>query len=465
MNSGNAKRSAHEIIKVGNTYEIDIHSLDEDGVGSASLYGVRLYISGGVPGDRCIIRISHRGKNSATGELIKIITPSPVRLPVRPCSHTKCDGCTLLQMSYEAERTWKQDKVRKAFADNGIDSASFLEEIESPGEQFAYRNSAKLVIGGTMDKPVIGIYKRHTHDITPLTECRLHHPLINRIIRTLLEGIKKLKIPIYHSQSGSGFLRYLGIRIAEDIHEAMVVLVTARRSYNELHHLSKFLQQQVPEITVIAQNVNTTSGNTIFGQQDFFHTKKKFLTTSLGHLRLQLSPRSFFQVNTVGAKRLYDLAYNWLSLTGSERVLDIYCGVGGIGLYSAAHAGSVTGLEFNLSAVADAEINARLNRLKYCRFLAGDAKDLIPELLDDGENFSRIILNPPRTGCSPAVLNGVALMKPDKIAYISCNPLTLARDLVLLSDKGFKISHIYPVDMFPQTPHIECVACIEPANR
>jgi 23S rRNA (uracil1939-C5)-methyltransferase len=449
-------------LSVGTTQNFTIESLDNDGIGWCRQDGVTVTIPGAYPGETVTARITHRGRSMATAALTRILTPSPQRLPVTSCRNTgECDGCPLINLSAEAQHTWKTDRVRYAFHAYQALKEVLISPLATPGAALRYRNSCKLVIGGTFNRPVIGIYKRRSHAIVPLLDCPLHHPLLNRIAKVTAEGIRKLKVPIYHQQTGNGFLRYLAVRVSETANEALVVLVTGQRSFNELHHLAAYLQRSIPEVSVIAQNINPSLGNIIFGQQDVFQTKRHYIVETLQHIRLQLSPRSFFQVNTAGAGYLYQSVATGLALTGREHVLDIYCGVGGIGLYLAKDAASVTGIEEIEPAVADAERNARLNRLTNCRFIAGDASEQIEELLDAGEHFDRIVVNPPRSGCSKEVLDAIIKSSPPLLAYVSCNPDTLARDLLHLVQNGFKIVGVQPVDMFPQTPHVECVAILQ----
>jgi 23S rRNA (uracil1939-C5)-methyltransferase len=449
----------------GSTLELDITGLDNDGIGWCRQGSLTITVPGAYPGEKVLVKIQHRGRHQASTTLVKVLSPSPDRAKVSPCKQMgQCDGCPLINLAPDAQAAWKTERIRYA-----LNSYQSLKKVPvlplaTPGNKLGYRNSCKLVIGGTFSKPAIGIYKRWTHDIIPLENCPLHHPLLNRIAAATATAIRKNKIPIYHQQTGNGFLRYLAVRVAETTNEVMVVLVTGNRSYNELHHLAAYLQKEVPEIAVVAQNINPSSGNIVFGQTDHFHTKRQHIIEHIGHIKLQLSPRSFFQVNTAGAVNLYQSVADWLALTGKEHLLDIYSGVGGIGIFLAHRAATVTGLEEIEPAVDDAARNARLNRLTNCRFIAGDASRLIAELIEEGERFDRIVVNPPRSGCSPEVLDAICKLAPAKLAYVSCNPDTLVRDLAHLCQQGFVVAAVQPVDMFPQTPHLESVAYLERAK-
>jgi 23S rRNA (uracil1939-C5)-methyltransferase len=245
----------------------------------------------------------------------------------------------------------------------------------------------------------------------------------------------------------------------------MVVLITADKSYNEIHHLSKFIRDALPEVEVIASNVNNSDGNVIFGQKDTFLTKKQYLTEQVGDVYVQISPRSFFQVNTAGALLIYDKVKEWAALDKQSTVLDLYCGIGGIGLFLAGQAKKVIGIEVVEEAVADARKNARLNGFRNCRFEAGDAAELLEELTDEGEKVDVVVLNPPRKGCDENVLRSVSGLAPRRIIYVSCSPESLMRDLNILKKLGYTCREIQPVDMFPQTVHVENVARIEKIDK
>ena len=320
--------------------------------------------------------------------------------------------------------------------------------------------AAKLVVAGKFAEPLIGMYRSNTHEVIDIADCPLHHSLINSVVKVVKEGIRKGKVPVYSPRTQSGIIRYLVVRVSESSDRAMVVFVTARRSFNEIHHLAKYLQARVPEVVVVAQNVNSSTGNVILGQQDHFVTKEQVLPDAIGNIRFMISPRSFFQINNSGARSIYEKVLQWSALSGTETVVDVYCGVGGISLFLAGGAKEVIGYETVGEAVADAEKNARLNGIRNCRFEAGDAAELLGGLHEEGEKPDLVILNPPRKGCEEKVLKSVAALGPKKVIYVSCSPETLARDLDILAGYGYKTLEIQPVDMFPQTPHIENVALL-----
>jgi 23S rRNA (uracil1939-C5)-methyltransferase len=444
----------------GQTVELQITSTNDEGFGVAFHEGTRVLVAGALPGEVLIGRVTYVGRREAFANILRPLKTSPDRETAPACGMGRaCDGCGLMQMRYPAQLAWKKNLVTNEFSKHpALFEAKIYDTIASP-KQLNYRNTAKLVIAGKHSDPVIGIYRRNTHDVLEIEDCQLHHPLINKVVKAAKQGIKKGKVPIYNAKSEMGLLRYLVVRVAEPSDQVMVVFVTSEQGYNEVHHLAKFVQQAVPEVAVVAQNINSSTGNVIFGHKDRFLTKAQTLRAYVGKKSFNLSPHSFFQVNSGAAHIIYQKVRELAQLSGTERVLDVYCGIGGISLYLADKAKEVVGIEFVEAAVADATQNAALNRAENCSFEAGDAARLIDEIGEEG-GADVIVLNPPRKGCDPKVLKSVAAINPERIIYVSCSPETLARDLDILSGLGYRTVEVHPVDMFPQTVHVEDVALV-----
>lgn len=443
--------------------ELKIASLDEDGYGTArSEEGMTLKVAGAIPGDAALVVIDHVAGGSAFCHVKKLLQPSLLRSKRPPCSESAdCGGCPLVAMKYSEQKVWKRGMVLSELAKYPELAGTTVHGLLSPTNLIHYRSTAKLTVAGKFSDPFIGIYRRASHDVYDLEQCPLHHPLINKVVDAVRKGITKCKVPVYNPQSKMGLLRYLVVRVSVSEKKAMVVFVTAKRSYNEIHHLSRFVQEQVPEIQVMAQSVNSSEGNVIMGQKDYFLTPVHHLTDKVGDISFRISPRSFFQVNNSGADLIYSQVRDWAALTGSETVLDMYCGIGGIGLFLARQARQVIGVEVVEEAVADAALNARINSIRNCRFEAGDAAELLEEMAEEERRVDVAVLNPPRKGCEANVLERIAALAPRAILYVSCSPASLARDLVVLKKLGYDCREIQAVDMFPQTVHVENVARLE----
>ncbi|MEI7817037.1 MAG: 23S rRNA (uracil(1939)-C(5))-methyltransferase RlmD [Desulfuromonadales bacterium] len=443
-----------------NVLELRIASLDEDGYGTArSEDGMTLRVSGALPGDVVLAGIDHVAGGTAFCHVKKLLQPSPLRSNNPPCRESAdCFGCPLISMKYSEQKNWKRGMILAEIAKYPELSVTTVHPLLSPDNLIHYRTTAKLTVAGKFTEPFIGIYRRASHDVYDLEQCPIHHPLIDKVVEAVRRGIKKGKVQVYNPQSKMGLLRYLVVRVSTYEKKAMVVFVTSKRSFNEIHHLGRFVQEQVPEVEIVVQNVNATEGNVIMGQKDFFLTKKLHLTERIGDVSFRVSPRSFFQVNNSGANLIYSKVREWAGLNGSETILDLYCGIGGISLFLAEGARNVIGVEVVEEAVADATMNARINGIKNCQFEAGDVADLLDEMIGDNLSVDVAVLNPPRKGCDQNVLERVSALGPKSIIYVSCSPQSLARDLDILHKLGYLCSEIQPVDMFPQTVHVENVA-------
>ncbi len=440
--------------------ELRISSLDEDGYGtSRNEDGMTLKVGGALPGDVVLAGIDHVAGGTAFCHVKKLIQPSQLRSNNPPCRESAdCFGCPLIAMKYSEQKNWKRGMILAEIAKYPALSGIVVHPLLSPDNLIHYRTTAKLTVAGKFSEPFIGIYRRASHDVYDLEQCPIHHPLIDKVVEAVRKGIKKGKVPIYNPHSKMGLLRYLVVRVSTHEKKAMVVFVTSQRSFNEIHHLGRFVQDLVPEVDVVVQNVNATEGNVIMGQKDYFLTKKLYLTERIGDVVFRISPRSFFQVNNSGANLIYRTVREWAGLTGSETVLDLYCGIGGIALFLAGVAKEVIGVEVVDEAVEDATMNARINGIRNCRFEAGDVAVLLDEMSSEKLPVDVAVLNPPRKGCDQNVLERVAALGPKSILYVSCSPQSLARDLDVLNRLGYTCSEIQPVDMFPQTVHVENVA-------
>lgn len=460
MNKIPASKKKKPLLEKNEVIELDVSALDEEGYGIGILTNFQIRISGALPGERVRAKVTHSGQHRVTASRISLVTPSPSRVS-SPCPiSVKCSGCPLIEMSYPAQLAWKESQLTNHVKQyQALINTPILPVVPSP-QKLGYRNSAKLVVGGKFTAPLIGIYKRESHEILDIGDCGLHNPLINRIVSVVRKGIVKGRVPVYNPKSQQGLLRYLLIRVAEHENRAMVVLVTSRRSFNEIHHLAAFIRKEVPEIDVVAQNVNNSTGNVILGNIDYPITKAISLQATVDDIRFLVSPRSFFQVNSGSAALIYNLIRKFSGLYGTGNVLDLYSGTGAISLFLKDQATSVYGIEVVDAAVEDARRNAKLNRAVNCTFESGDVEQELKAVIDDCVTIDLAVLNPPRKGCDESVLQQLAKLKPRRIIYVSCSPQSLSRDLNYLYQLDYHAEFIQPVDMFPQTTHIESVAVL-----
>ncbi|WP_305042693.1 23S rRNA (uracil(1939)-C(5))-methyltransferase RlmD [Geoalkalibacter sp.] len=445
--------------------ELTIEKLDEEGIGLAAWEGKRVLVPGALPGERIQAVVEHEGQRQMAARLLKRLTSAPERSRRWNCPHAEdCLGCALISMDYPAQVRFKQDKVANALAAYPRLAQTQILPLWGAEQPLGYRCTAKLVIGKERGRVSIGLYRRNTHQVVDIGQCPLHHPLINQITAVVREEIERQGVWVYNAERNSGLLRYLAVRVSPARNEAMVTFVTSERNYREVTHLAKWLVKKVPQVVSVQQNVNASTGNVILGAQTLKMLGHPALLDQVGDLRLRISPASFFQVNHPQAARIYDLVRRWAACRREDLALDLYCGIGGIAMHLARDAGQVLGIEVVEEAVRNAADNARLNQLDNCRFRAGDAAELLEDLELELPPGAVAVVNPPRKGCEPEVLKRLAALKPRMLLYVSCNPLTLARDLDLLAALGYVSEDIQPVDMFPQTPHVECVARLVPTK-
>ena len=438
---------------------LTINKIDDDGLGLANHEGKPVIVYDALPGEEVVARVVHTGRHRIVATTLRVLKPSRDRLFKTSCPHYRsCQSCALLSWKYEARLISKFKRVVDALAVYPNLSGTDLSRVWEAPEALGYRASAKLVVARKRGKAQVGLYRRGSHDVVDIPECPLHHPLINRIAAAVREELDRRNISAYDVNHRRGLLRYVLIRVSPAYDKAMVTFVTSERNFTEVTHLAKWLQRKVPEVISVHQNVNSSSGNVIIGRETLKVLGTPDLIDLVGDVRLRLGPTSFLQVHHVQAARIYSLVRDWCDLQAGESALDLYCGVGGISLHLASKAHQVLGIETIAEAVRHAQANAKMNGFNNCKFVAGDVEAILEDDLPLTGKLGAVVVNPPRSGCTPQVLKAVAQMQPRTLVYVSCHPDSLARDLSLLVEQGFRVEQIQPVDMFPQTPHIENVA-------
>lgn len=438
---------------------LTIERIDDDGLGVATHAGKPVVVFDALPGEQVVARVVHSGRHRIVASTLRVLKSSRDRIVRTSCPHYRaCQSCALLSWKYAAQLECKSRRVADALAAYPSLLEVTLGEVWAAPETLGYRASAKLIVACKRGKAQVGMYRRGSHDVVDIADCPLHHPLINRIAAVVREELDRRNISAYDANHKRGLLRYLLIRVSPTYDKAMVTFVTSERNYSEVTHLAKWLQRKVPEVISVHQNVNSSSGNVIVGRETLKVLGTPDLIDQVGDVRLRLGPTSFLQVHHIQAARIYRLVRDWCDLRAGESALDLYCGVGGISLHLAPKAHQVLGIETVAEAVRHAQANAKMNDFSNCRFIAGDVEVLLDEDLPLTGKLGAVVVNPPRMGCAAQVLTAIAEMRPRTLVYVSCHPGSLARDLALLVEQGFRVEQIQPVDMFPQTPHIENVA-------
>ena len=374
--------------------------------------------------------------------------------------HGKCGGCQLLDMPYEKQLKQKQKQVNKL-----LKPYCNTEKIIGMENPFHYRNKVHAVFGHRKDGTVIsGIYQQGTHFIVPVDECLIEDERADAIIRDIRDLLKSFKIKTYNEDTGYGLFRHVLVRTGHHSGQVMVVLVLGSPILPSKNNFVKALRKLHPEITTIILNVNNQKTSMILGEKETVLYGKGYIEDELcGHI-FRISSKSFYQVNTAQTEKLYTKAIELAGLTGKERVIDAYCGIGTIGLIASDKAKEVISVELNPDAVKDAIVNAKRNGIKNVHFYQNDAGVFMRQMADEGESADVVFMDPPRSGSDEKFLSSVVTLNPKRVVYVSCDPTTLARDLKYLTKHGYSAVTVVPVDMFPATEHVETVCLLSKLN-
>jgi 23S rRNA (uracil1939-C5)-methyltransferase len=450
-------------IPVVKNQDIDVmfEDLTHDGAGVAKVEGYPVFVPNGLPGEKATIRITKVNKGYAYGRLMELKEPSADRVNISREDYPKYGGCQLQHLSYEGQLQFKEKKVREVLTRIGKLEDVKVHPIIGMDEPMNYRNKAQVPVGVQDGKLVAGFYRPRTHDIVDATESVIQHPAINEAIQIVKEICSEMSIMPYDEKHHKGVLRHIMARYGKTTGELMVVLITRTPDLLQKNKLVEAIIERLPQVKSIVHNVNTKRTNVIMGEKTKVLWGNDVIYDYIGDVKFAISPLSFYQVNPVQTKVLYDTALQYAGLTGKETVIDAYCGIGTISLFLAKKAKQVFGVEVVPEAISDAKRNAVLNDIENVEFAVGEAETVIKEWYEDGNRADVLVVDPPRKGCEETLLQTILDMKPKKVVYVSCNPATLARDLRILEDGGYKTIEVQPVDMFPMTTHVEAVANLE----
>lgn len=450
-------------VRVGERVKLPIVGLGVGGEGVGRIDGFTVFVEGGLPGDEVETKILEVKRNFARGRLRRVLAPAPERVTPRCPVAADCGGCQLQHLDYPAQLRWKRQQVVDALTRIGHLPDVTVHDCLGPREPWFYRNKAQFPVGPASVSPApgglaAGIYARGSHRIVDLEECYIQHQLNNEIIRAAKRLAGELGVTPYDEATHSGCLRHILTRVGSATGEAMAVFVTNGDDFPQGEALAAALMRTVPAVVSVHQNINSEQTNVILGEETRHLAGRETIIDRIGRFEFAISPRSFFQVNPEQTEVLYRKAVEYAGLTGGETVVDAYCGIGTISLFLAEQAKRVYGIEVVPEAIDDARVNADRNGIANAEFLLGEAERVLPLLQERGVRPDVIVVDPPRKGCEPAVLDSFAAMAPHRIVYVSCNPATLARDLARLAELGYRTTEAQPVDMFPMTSHVEAIA-------
>lgn len=438
-------------------HTVTIEGYNTDGLGICRLDGAVVFVPQTVRGDECEIRIVKVLKNVAYGKVEKIITPSEHRVEPNCPVFAQCGGCDFLHMSYEEELHYKKQRVYEALTRVGGVECEELEIVPSPTQE-RYRNKAIFPCTPNGAEIKAGFYRSHSHDVVECSDCKIQTERANSLRDAVLEWAKKFTVPAYNEVSGNGLLRQIYVRTGEK--GSLLTLVINGRRVPYIEELVQLCRKACTDLRGVVLNTNKAKTNRVVGDKFITIWGEGALVDGLCGVKFAISPRSFYQINHGQAENLYTTAIEFAGFEKTDKVLDLYCGIGTLTLLMASHCESAMGVEIVLEAAGDAEENARRNNITNAKFMCADA-NRTAELLEI-ENFKPDVLvtDPPRKGMDAKTIEAIVQIAPKKLVYVSCDPATLARDVKIFTENGFEFSKIKAFDMFPKTANVECCALL-----
>ncbi len=433
-------------------FEIEITGITDEGDGVGRAEGMAVFVPYALMGEVVKVIIIKVLKNYAAGKLLEVIKPSENRLKSECEYFYKCGGCRFWNVEYSAELEYKRQNVGDCLRRIGkldIEVPPVLGARDCRG----YRNKGQFPVNGDG----IGIYAQHSHRVIDIDRCIIQDETNPDVLRTVRDWMTEYKIEAYNEETGTGCIRHIYTRCGDS--GRMVCIVTNTEKLPFVEELVNDLRESVSGLCGVLQNINDRKTNVVLGRKFKTLWGVDYIIDSIGGCKFKISPLSFYQVNNAQTEVLYSKAAEFAGLTGKEVVWDLYCGIGTIGQFLARDAKKIVGIEVVEQAIENAKENARLNSIENAEYFCGTAEGVAPKL--KGEKPDVVILDPPRKGCEESLLRTVANTGTKRIVYVSCKPSTLARDLRILEDLGYKTEKVQPVDLFPRTHHIETVCCLK----
>jgi tRNA (uracil-5-)-methyltransferase len=449
-------------IKPKQTFPLTIKRLGINGEGVGYFKKQVVFVPGALPGEEVVVEATNVQPKFAEAKIKKIRISSPFRVkPLCPV-YDICGGCQLQHLRYDQQLKEKRDIVIQSLERHTKLKIDVLEIRETIGmeDPWGYRNKSSFQVGEKNGKVLAGLYGLNSHQLIDIDQCNVQHSLTNEASAKVKNILGDLHIPIYNEKTRKGIVRTIVTRVGVQTGELQIVLITSKKELPKKALIIEEIQKRIPQVVSIVQNINGQKTSLIFGNESKKLAGKEFIQETLGDLQFELSARTFFQLNPEQTVKLYDEVKKAAELTGKEKVVDAYCGVGTIGLWLSEQAKEIRGMDVIRESIEDARKNAERHHIKHAQYVTGKAEEWLPKWVKEGWKPDVVVVDPPRTGCDQQLLQTILKVKPKKLVYVSCNPSTLAKDIQTLSP-SYNVKYIQPVDMFPQTAHVEVVTDLE----
>ena len=447
-------------------YEVEIIDNGYQGEGIAKIDNFPIFIQGVIKGEQVEIKILKVLSNFAYAKILKIIKPSEYRTDADCSDFPKCGGCNLRHIKYDYTLKVKKAKVENCLY-KALNRKLKVNDVIGMDNPLNYRNKLQYPVGlGKDNNPVMGVYSERTHNIVPVQNCFIQNEECNKIANKIFKFIKENNISVYNEQTLKGTVRHIVIRIGVKTNEVLVTLVVNDNNFKKEKELVEYLTAKYPNIKSVVKNYNTKNTNVILGNQNEIIYGKGYIHDILGDYKFKISPLSFYQVNPIQTEILYGTAikYAYADTEHTQKnniALDLYCGIGTIGIFASKYFKKVYGIEIVEQAIEDAKENAKINKVDNAEFICGDVEFAFDELINKKKIIpTAIIVDPPRKGLDEKTIQNILKIKPEKLVYISCNPATMVRDIAK-TEGVYVAEKIQPVDMFPYTSSVECVAVLK----
>lgn len=447
-------------VEKNQNYDVDITDLTYQGLGVAKIDDFPIFIENALPTENVTMKVIKVKKNFAFGRVVKINQKSKDRVELVDKAYTQTGIAPLQHLKYDAQLRFKQHQIQVDFDKMKLDVT--VNPTIGMDDPTHYRNKAQIPVRSINGQLQTGFYRKHSHDLVPIEDFYIQDPKIDEAVVVVRDILRKFRVQPYDEQTNKGVVRNIMVRRGYYSHEMMIVLITRTEKLPSSSEIVAEIEQSLPEVKSIVQNVNPEKTNALMGKKNKVLAGKSTIEDTLLGLKFDISASSFYQVNPVQTEKLYDLATKKADLSAEDVVIDAYCGIGTISLSMARVAKQVYGVEIVPEAVEDAKKNAKLNNLINVHFVAGKAETQMAKWQEDGLKPDVISVDPPRKGLDASLIDSVVKMQPKRVVYVSCNPATLARDVKLFTEQGYQVNQpIQPVDQFPQTVHVESITVLE----